>query len=60
LYLETLRLGRFTTDAQRAWGLDNVERETTRLGHLIERVLRFSRTGRAALLHVHGDAAAGR
>jgi signal transduction histidine kinase len=47
LYLETLRLGRFTTDAQRAWGLDNVERETTRLGHLIERVLRFSRTGRA-------------
>ena len=47
LYLETLRLGRFTTDAQREWGLDNVERETTRLGHLVERVLRFSRTGRA-------------
>jgi signal transduction histidine kinase len=48
LYLETLRLGRFSTDAQREWGLDNVERETTRLGHLVERVLRFSRTGRAA------------
>ena len=48
MYLETLRLGRFTTDAQREWGLDNVERETTRLGHLVERVLRFSRTGRAA------------
>ena len=48
LYLETLRLGRFTTDAQRAWSLDNVERETTRLGHLVERVLRFSRTGRAS------------
>ncbi|MFL5619172.1 MAG: sensor histidine kinase [Gemmatimonadaceae bacterium] len=48
LYLETLRLGRFTTDAQREWGLDNVERETTRLGHLVERVLRFSRTGRAS------------
>jgi signal transduction histidine kinase len=47
LYLETLRLGRFTTEAQRAWSLDNVERETTRLGHLVERVLRFSRTGRA-------------
>ena len=47
LYLETLRLGRFTTDAQREWSLDNVERETTRLGHLVERVLRFSRTGRA-------------
>jgi signal transduction histidine kinase len=47
LYLETLRLARFTTDAQREWGLANVERETTRLEHLIERVLRFSRTGRA-------------
>ena len=48
LYLETLRLGRFTTDAQRDWSLANVERETTRLGHLVERVLRFSRTGRAS------------
>lgn len=48
LYLETLRLGRFTTEAQRSWSLDNVERETTRLGHLVERVLRFSRGERAA------------
>jgi len=48
LYLETLRLGRFTTDAQRNWSLDNVERETTRLGQLVERVLRFSRGERAA------------
>ena len=46
LYLETLRLGRFTTEAQRSWSLDNVERETTRLGHLVERVLRFSRATR--------------
>jgi signal transduction histidine kinase len=46
LYLETLRLGRFTTEDQRNWSLDNVERETTRLSHLVERVLRFSRTGR--------------
>ena len=46
LYLETLRLGRFNTDDQRKWSLDNVERETTRLTHLVERVLRFSRTGR--------------
>ncbi|MEP6732070.1 MAG: HAMP domain-containing sensor histidine kinase [bacterium] len=45
LYLETLRLGRFTTDEQRNWSLDNVERETTRLSQLVERVLRFSRTG---------------
>lgn len=47
LYLETLRLGRFTTDEQRTWSLDNVERETTRLSQLVERVLRFSRTGHA-------------
>ena len=46
LYLETLRLGRFTTDEQRRWSLDNVERETMRLTQLVERVLRFSRTGR--------------
>jgi signal transduction histidine kinase len=46
LYLETLRLGRFKTEEQRRWSLDNVERETTRLSHLVERVLRFSRTGR--------------
>jgi signal transduction histidine kinase len=46
LYLETLRLGRFTTEEQRNWSLDNVERETTRLSQLVERVLRFSRTGR--------------
>jgi signal transduction histidine kinase len=46
LYLETLRLGRFTTEAQRDWSLANVERETTRLTQLVERVLRFSRTGR--------------
>jgi signal transduction histidine kinase len=62
LYLETLRLGRFKTDAQREWGLDNVERETTRLGHLVERVLRFSRTGRAAAdprmpVEVHAEVA---
>jgi signal transduction histidine kinase len=47
LYLETLRLGRFHTDAQREWSLDNVERETTRLSQLVERVLRFSRSSRA-------------
>ena len=46
LYLETLRLGRFTTEAQRNSSLENVERETTRLAHLVERVLRFSRTQR--------------
>jgi signal transduction histidine kinase len=46
LYLETLRLGRASTPAQRDWSLGHIERETTRLGHLVENVLRFSRLGR--------------
>ena len=46
LYLETLRLGRFTTDAQRAASIEHAERETTRLTHLVERVLRFSGNGK--------------
>ncbi len=45
LYIETLRLGRFTTAEQRDHSLANVERETTRLTQLVERVLRFSRAG---------------
>ncbi len=49
LYLETLRLGRFETDAQRAWSIDNVERETTRLSQLVERILRFSQVGKGTL-----------
>ena len=47
LYLETLRLGRFTTEEQRAASIEHVERETTRLTHLVERVLRFSGNGRS-------------
>jgi signal transduction histidine kinase len=46
LYLETLRLGRFTTDEQRAASIEHAERETTRLTHLVERVLRFSGNGK--------------
>ena len=47
LFLETLRLGRFTTDAQRQWSLDNIDRETNRLAHLVENVLYFARAGHA-------------
>ena len=47
LFLETLRLGRFTTDAQRQWSLDNIDRETNRLAHLVENILYFARAGRA-------------
>ena len=47
LFLETLRLGRFTTEEQRKWSLDNIDRETNRLAHLVENVLHFARAGRA-------------
>ena len=47
LYLETLRLGRFTTDEQRTSSIEHVERETMRLSHMVERVLRFSGNGRS-------------
>ena len=45
LFLETLRLGRATTEAQRNWSLGNIDRETTRLAHLVDNVLHFSRGG---------------
>ncbi|HUQ80746.1 MAG TPA: HAMP domain-containing sensor histidine kinase, partial [Gemmatimonadaceae bacterium] len=48
LFLETLRLGRFTTEEQRKWSLDNIDRETNRLAHLVENILHFARAGRAA------------
>ncbi len=48
LFLETLRLGRFTTEEQRAWSLDCIDRETRRLAYLVENVLLFSRPGRGA------------
>jgi signal transduction histidine kinase len=46
LYLETLRLGRAKTEAEREWSLGHIDRETTRLHFLVENVLRFSRFGR--------------
>jgi signal transduction histidine kinase len=46
LYLETLRLGRAKTEAERDWSLGHIDRETTRLHYLVENVLRFSRFGR--------------
>ena len=58
LYVETLRLGRFTTDAQRDQSLGHVERETARLTQLVERVLRFSRRGEPAETRLPVDVAA--
>ena len=48
VYLETLRLGRFDTAAQRTRSLDLVDREVRRLSHLVENVLRFSPGGTSA------------
>jgi signal transduction histidine kinase len=47
LYVDTVRLGRATEPAQRDWALAKVDRETTRLHHLVENVLRFSQLGKA-------------
>ncbi len=43
LYVETMRLGRFATDAQRRRAVEHIDRETRRLSHLVENVLRFAR-----------------
>jgi signal transduction histidine kinase len=45
LYTDTLRLGRAETPEQRDWSLGHIDRETRRLGHLVENTLRFSRLG---------------
>ena len=47
LYLETLRTGRASTAEQVKWSLGHIDREATRLGNLVENVLRFSRLGRS-------------
>ena len=45
LYLETLQLGRASTEEQKRWSLGHIDRETKRLSHLVENVLRFSTLG---------------
>ena len=47
LFLETLRLGRYNTEAERDWIFDNMQREITRLTALVNNVLQFSRIDRA-------------
>lgn len=42
LYVETLRLGRTNTAAQREWALKHIDRESRRLAYLVENVLRFA------------------
>jgi signal transduction histidine kinase len=42
ILLETLRLGRINSEAQREWTLEGMQREVTRLTTLVNNVLRFS------------------
>jgi signal transduction histidine kinase len=48
LDLDTVRLGRHSSDAYRTAALERVDRETRRLTFLAENVLRFSRRGRTS------------
>ena len=48
IFLETLRLGRFNTDAEREWIFNGMQREITRLTTLVNNVLQFSRIERGA------------
>ncbi len=52
LFLETLRLGRARTPEQVEWSLANIDRETSRLDRLVERILTFSRLNREVELHL--------
>lgn len=57
LFLDTLRLKRYNTDDQREWLVGHLVRETTRLEHLVDNVLQFSRlehdrTGKLSLERV--------
>lgn len=45
LFVDTMLLGRATTEESREWSLGNIDRETSRLSQLVENVLLFSRLG---------------
>lgn len=43
VFLDMLKLGRVRTEDERRWSIDTIDREATRLMHLVENVLQFSR-----------------
>jgi len=45
VFIDTLKLGRAESADQRAWALRHIDRETDRLTHLVDNVLRFARVG---------------
>jgi signal transduction histidine kinase len=59
LFLETLRLGRYRTDEQREWILDNIERESFRLAALVDNILHFSSAERGTTGGVREPVAVG-
>lgn len=60
LFTDTLRLGRTRTDEQRDWALENIDRETLRLTHLVENILQFSRAERGVRASGHQPSDLGR
>ncbi len=46
MFAETLRLGRVRSEEERQQYLEIIDRESQRLGHLVENLLQFSRFGR--------------
>ncbi len=48
MFAETLRLGRIRSEGERGRALEIIDREARRLGHLVENLLQFSRSGRGA------------
>jgi signal transduction histidine kinase len=49
LFLDTLRLKRYDTEAEQEWLVGHLSRETTRLEHLVENVLAAGRLDRGVL-----------
>jgi len=45
LYLDTMRMGRMASEKERERTLEHLDREATRLGNLVENVLRFASIG---------------
>jgi signal transduction histidine kinase len=44
IYTDTLALGRAEAEDRRAWSVDGLRREATRLEHLVDNILQFART----------------
>jgi len=49
VFLDTLRLGRAETVEGREWAFENIDRETHRLTHLVDNVLRFAQADEGRL-----------